>query len=137
MENTLKNYIIVGASNEEEAVATDKIHEILDGLGNESFKEVFFFSTAEEIEGYAEREPFIQAMVGISKATLKSIAKKKKEFNHLIINAVSGETDLFLWGIDIAIEGEELSYGFVDWANDGNSFKFDGSGSVNFLGTNN
>lgn len=136
MENNIKNYLVVGASNIEEAVATDKIHQILDGQGNESFKEVFYMKTMEEIEKYEDRELFIQAMVGVSRATLKDVTKKKREFNHLIINAVSEETDLFLWGIDILIEGEELSYGFVDWMKDGKSFQFDGSNGVKFLGNN-
>ncbi len=123
MGKTIKNYIIVGASDGEEAVSTDKIKEIYDAHNNESFNEVFYFNTVEEIEKYEELEAFLTAMVNIARTTLKG--DSKKGYDHIIINGVSGETDLFLWGIDIRIEGIDISYGFVDWVKSGQNIKFE------------
>lgn len=116
MDNKLKNYFVLGATNEIDATATEKIHEVLDGENKESFKDAFNFWTVEEIQNYEYVEPFVVTMVGVAKETLR--VEKKKGYNHIVINCVDGESDLFLWGIDVVIDDKDITYAFVDWSED-------------------
>jgi hypothetical protein len=112
-----KNYIVVEATYGEEKVTSEKIMAVI-RHGINLFPEVFDYNTAFRMQNYKHLGTFAVAMTGISEEELG------EGFNNLMVTLISGEDDAFIWSVDINIEGDNLSYGVIDWRKDGETFKY-------------